>query len=849
MITSSGPLAGTLGRNTHRETIRMADHAASTFAALLRRYRRMAGISQEELAERAQLSIRAVSDLERGVRQAPHEDSVQRLAGALDLSVEDRRAMIASVSRRRRPRFVSQAVAAPPLLPAEVTPLVGREREEAAAVHLLHSPDVRLLTLIGPGGVGKTRLALRVAETLWEEYADGVYFVPLATVSPSLLPRAIAAALGIRDDGDLTREESVVARLRECETLLVLDNFEHLAGAAIFVSRLLRGCPKLTVLVTSRVALHLRGEHLLDVPPLKIPEPSEDLMADAELRYSAIALFVQCARAMRADFALTDNTEVSVAAICRRLDGLPLAIELAAVQIRSMTPDMLLDRLKRGVDLLPSGPIDLEPRQQTMRNTIAWSYDLLTEDEQAFFRQLSVFVGGCTVEAADAVAGDLKVNALALLTALQDRSLLLRQSDDSARPRFGMLETIREHAMELAAAGDDQPAIRYRHAEYFLGLAMQGETAFRGPEQPHWSDLLIADRDNLQAALQWFAGSDRLERALLLTGAIYDYWITWGYVREGRAWLERLLELADGMEPAVRVPPNALTGAARLAGIQCDHARAAELYQRAVDAYRQDGNPRLLAMALNNQGTNAHLLRKYELAVTYYREGLEVARGIGDVFGMAMPLSNLGLIAAQQGDYGEADALLDEAILLWREQGNQQKLAITLANRAGLAFRQGAYDDAVALHEEALAMKRAIGDTMATAHSLGDLGWAEIERGNHARAQAALEEALLIFGEAGQRDGIAECFEGMGRIAQHRDDAHRAARMYGAAARLREELGAAHHPADLPRHESALAAIRAALGVDNFQAAWMAGRVMSLDDAVSYTLAREKVGFESGCSR
>lgn len=685
---------------------------------------------------------------------------------------------------------------------------------------------MRLLTLVGPGGVGKTRLAIRVAGTSGADYADGIAFVSLATVTdPARVSAAIASSLGMRDDRGQLAEDKLHGWLQDHEMLIVLDNFEHLMSAAVQVSELLRTSARLSVLVTSREPLHVRGEQILDVPPLEIPATDDHVSVDVALQHSAIALFVQRAQAVRASFRLSDGTLAPVCEICRRLDGLPLAIELAAAQTRYMPVDVLLERLVTGVRAFPSGLRDLLPRQQTMRDTIAWSYDLLSEAEQTLFRRLAVFAGGCTLEAVEDICGEPATDTPGLLHGLVDKNLVNLRSGPDGEPRFTVLETVREYSMERASPSE-RLMVSARHADYFRRMVREADVAQRAGGPNVWSARLQADHANLLAALRWLS-ENNLEQAMGMAGALTEYWTVWGQVRLGRGWLDALLARTTDQSGAraVRVPSVALNGAARLAWIQADFARANELYEQAVVAYRDEHDRRGEGVALTNLGTVAHAQSDYDRASEYYQQALAIAREIDDLSSIGMPLTNLALIATQRGDFSRAATLYDKALAVWRALGNDQKLAVTLANRSGMAYRQGEYDLAAQLQEEALNLKRAVGDKLAAASSLGYLGWIEIERGNLREAKERLDEALVSFQEAGQKVEIAECLEALSRVAQERGQNDRAARLYGGAAALREAIGAAQPEVDRPRREAAVARLRAAMSPSAFRAAWGTGRL------------------------
>ena len=834
----------------------MRDAQAGALADVLKQYRMRAHLSQEELAERAGLSARAISDLERGLQQRPRNATVRALVTALGLSAQEQAVFEAVGSGASAFEAVESAAA--PLavaghtrahnLPPQLTSFVGREWEVAAVVGLLLRPDVRLLTLTGPGGAGKTRLAMRVAEEVLARFADGVRFVDLSSISdPGLVAPEIARMLGVAETGVLSPLNAVAAHLGDRQMLLLLDNFEQVVLAAPVAIQLLLACPGLTVLATSRVTLHVRGEQVYSVPPLTLPDPVEPASAQQLSQYESVQLFVVRAQAGKPGFAITTDNAAAVAEICRRLDGLPLAIELAAARVRFVPPQTILARLSSRLALLTGGAQDLPTRHQTLRATLDWSYDLLPKAGQTLLGRLAVFTGGCVLEAAEVVCvvdrpggrDPLHGNADLLdgISSLIDHSLLREEERLPGEVAFSMLEMVREYALARLAESGESEVLRDRHAAFYLTLADAAEQELKGPRQAEWLRRLEAERDNLRAALLWAHERGQAEVAQRLAGALQWFWLMRGYLTEGRMLLERALA-APGGSPAARA--KALTGNGMLTWRQGDYQGATILLQQALALYQELGDTAGTAFALHHAAHVDEAQGNYTQAVTRFEVSLALFRGSTEQWGLALTLNCLAEALQQQGEHERAMALLREGMAQAQQVGDQHTRADVLRLMGQEHLRQGDHTRAGALLEEGLTHSLALKDRQGTALSLHILAAVALGAADHERASELSRECLRLHDELGQKLGIAECLGMLAAVAVQQGRHAHAVRLLGVVAALLTQLGAPLAPASQVEYARTVAAARTQLGEHAFQNAWEAGEAMSPAQALVY--AMEAVG-------
>jgi predicted ATPase/DNA-binding CsgD family transcriptional regulator len=773
-------------------------------------------------------------------------------------------------------------------LPRPVTALLGREYERAQVLALLHRPEVRLLTLTGPGGVGKTRLALEAARDLVPDFADGVCFVPLAAISqPDFVLPAIVQALGLRETGARAPLEELQAALGSHSLLLLLDNFEQVLAAAPPLADLLAACPQLKLLVTSRAPLRLSGEHELAVFPLALPDLAHLPVREALVQSAACALFVERAQAMKLDFQVTEANARSIAEVCIRLDGLPLAIELAAARSRLLSPQALLSRLSHRLEVLTGGGRDAPARQQTLRSTIAWSYQLLAPEEQRLFRWLCVFAGGCMLRAIEAIARHADLRASQVLdgvSALLENSLLQQAEQADGEPRLLLLETIRAYGLESLESCGELEAAQAAHAAYYLRLSEQAEPHLRGAEHARWVAQLGREQENLRAALRFLLeqaqaqagleeGEIQGERALRLCIALSWFWDVRGYGQEGlRAFSQALAERAGG---GVALRARALHEAAELAYTYARHTPFERQAEQSLALYQELGDPVGIANSLSRLGSIARIRSQFALAHARLEEAAVRFQELGDRWKLGMCLTERARVATEQGQYEQARALLSESLLLYQALGEQQRLgwvhylqarllfvsqqdqalARALAERSLAQFQEqenpfdcsiplgllglicledGELEAARALLEESLAVGKQVGVETDTAYLAVGLARLLARQGEVAAARRLyLESVALLLECEVYQEQVAACLEGLAALEAGQEAPRQAVWLWGAAHALRKVIGAPLYPVSHASHAHALAHARSQLGEQSFRTAWAEGRSMTPQQALA----------------
>jgi len=720
-------------------------------------------------------------------------------------------------------------------IPEPDTSFVGRERELAELKELLARQ--RLLTLTGSGGVGKTRLAMRLANAVMARFVDGIRLVELAGLSdPAFVPQAVTAALGIKEQRDESPTSTLTEHLQDKHLLLILDNAEHvLAACAQLAEMVLRRCRRITLLVTSRQRLGVSGEVTHRVPSLSVQRfgaNAERTLAECE----SVRLFQERARSQRPHFAVTDENIAAIANICRRLDGIPLAIELAAARVRSMSIEELDQRLERGFRLLSAGPAGALPRQRTLRALIDWSYDLLDATEHALFRRLSIFAGAWSLEAAESVcsAGSVERAAiLDLLGSLGDKSLVVVDETNTAT-RYRFLEAVRQYAFERLRESGEETHCGALHLAYFVALAEDAETLLRGAAQHEALERLEMEYDNIRRALQ-FAESTDVHAGLRLAGAMWWFWQVRGRPGEGRRWLAALLAVAPKSQ-ARHVRAKALRAEGELARQQGDLAAAEALLRESLATWRNLGDARGIALTLGSLGTLSLGRGEYSAAREFEEESLAIHRQLGNRLSVAARLNNLGCAIFHQGDVALARSRCEEGLAIYRELENSWGIANVLCTIGEMGFDQGDHYGARTALEESLAIARHLADPRSTANALNNLGRVEAAEGNSRAAFAHFTEALVLGAEIGNREGICGSLEALASAFHEKGLSAAAARLWGRAERLREEICTPLQPAVRVLYERDVASARTASNDSSFDSAWRDGREMSLAQAIDYGL-------------
>ena len=811
---------------------------------LLRRARLERGWTQKVVAER----IGAPNDMmitrwERGTAfpSAPYVERLCQLfeQRASDLGLLKEAHPMASSSpvagREPRPRSGEERARepVPSTLPVPLTSFFGREHEIAVVVALLRNPSVRLVTLTGPGGVGKTRLALSLAAAVADSFAEGVCFVPLAEVrNPEQVLPAIAQALGLWEGLDHALWDEVRDFLREKHLLLLLDNFEQVAAVSSQVATLALSCPHLHLLITSRAALHLSGEYEFPVPPLPIPDLTQLPERQTLMQVPAVHLFVERAQAILPTFELTEANARTISEICVRLDGLPLAIELAAARIKLLPPQALLARLSRRLSILQGGARDLPSRQQTLRNTLQWSYDLLTSQEQHLFRRLAVFVGGCTLQAAALVCAyesEKPLDVLEESASLVDKSFILQTAREGEIPRLLMLETIREYGLECLETSGEMATMRRAHARYYLDLAQEAQKYLEDTEQAMWLERLEREGANLRAALLWALEQQESEVALRLSGALFRFWEARRYMREGRTFLERTV--ASSRNISARGWGKPLSPAGFLTTFQSGIERVALLSQEASVAHHEVGDSCQHAFSLYLMGYIAWATGDFATARLHVEEGLAVARALDTKVLLAALLVLLGQVAFDEGDARRACLLLEEGLMLQQASGDRRGSVSTLSVLMRVLFAQDEVIPARTRNEERLALSQALGFRWGIADSLTIQGHLALQEGDEAKAEKLFEESLELLREVNDNGAVAACLQSIGVAVAAQGRLVEAARLWGAAEAMCGTLGESLLPVEHALAARGVMAVRAELGEEAFSAAYSEGQAMTPEQA------------------
>lgn len=721
-------------------------------------------------------------------------------------------------------------------VPIQLTSFIGREREAAEVTTLLR--DARLLTLTGTGGCGKTRLACEVATRLLGEYPDGVWVAELAAVAdPALLPQTAAFALGVGEEPGRWIDETLLDALRDKHLLLVLDNCEHVVEAAArLADSVLRRCPEVQILATSREPLGVAGEQRWRTPSLSLPRANGDARPEELVSSEAARLFAARATAVEPGFAITGENAPAIATICQRLDGIPLAIELAAARVRLLTPEQIATRLDNSFRLLVGGDRAAMPRQQTLRGAIDWSYDLLSAEERTLLRRLSAFVGGFDLDAAEAVSGgDGTADVLDLLAQLVDKSLV-HVEKHGPEARYRMLELIRQYGAEKLDEAGEATAVRVRLRDWSLGLADRAEQPLWGADAPDWRERLDLEHPNLRAALEWCREHDP-EAGLQLAAGLWRFWEPRGYLTEGRSWLETFLSRTEAIRGRATVRAKALLGAGYLARDQGDTTAARSRFEASLSIFRETGDRWGIGSGLRSLGVLAQSDGSYADARGLFEEALALFREIDHGLGVGWTLRNLGILAQIEGDYVRAEALFQESLPVLQRLGDTNGTGRVLGSLGILARVQGQFERARSLLEEGLRLVRDAGDRRGESMGLSALAGLALLDGDTPTSLELVRRSLSLGQEMGERLAIARGICLAGLLALEQEECERGARLLGAASTMHRDIRGALEVDERAHLDAAVTRAGASIGEGAWDAAWSAGQRMSVDQAIQQALA------------
>lgn len=857
----------------------------ASFGYWLRRQRKALDLTQQRLAGQVGCALVTIKKIERDERR-PSPELAERLAAILGVPPAERQRFVDCALGVRSPLHLplpsggqdplSYPLPGPGSPPAPLTPLVGRAQEIAQVVTLLRRPEVRLVTLTGPGGVGKTRVAIAVGATLRSDLAGNVAYVALADLrDPALVLPTVARALGVRERPGRPLMVTLQATLQARRLLLILDNLEHLLPSVLLLGELLAACTQLQLLVTSRERLNLYGEHELPVPPLPLPPTQPDAW-QALSEVASVQLFCQRAQAVKPDFTLDDASAPAVAAICTRLDGLPLAIELAAAQVKAFGPQALLTRLAgpRGVTslhLLQGGPRDLPERHHTLRQTIAWSYDLLSTAEQALFRKLALFAGGFTIDAAAALCEDDQAtetrirHALAApgwgipaadahlleqsnhegsdsrqailleVVSLLNKNLIRREEQGDGESRYALLETMREFGLERLRSHQEMASAQRRHAAYFLALAVAAAPHLKGSDQDRWLERLELEHNNLRVAMDWAVASREVVLAMRLGNALHHFWLRKNHGREGHERLSQIRPLIEDTLPSPIVV-EFLFNCAMLAGLCGDSEKMRQFYEQSLSMSRQLGDKPGLAHALALLADRFFDRGEYATADAYSAESLKLYLEIGDHWSYALKLGHVGKQLAWRDHLEQGHANCDEALGILRPFGDKWGISVALLNGGQVAHLQGRLPEADTLLHECLALSRALGDEYLMARARYYLGMVATKQAEYRQAEDSLRDSLRIFVDLTNPDHITNVLEAYAHLAVAQNQPQRALCLAAAVAVQRKATRMVLPPVLQTKFDEMVAVARQQLSEDAATAAWADGETMTLEQAVAYAL-------------